>query len=214
MMNNNSIKRLTIAACMACMIGSGCEKNHSTSKSSSAPPKASSSRPIIQPVSKTVSTGSQLDLTGLTMKVPNGWKAETVPAGPMSPKAVYRLSKAGHDEEDGMVRVTYFPGMKGKDEMNINRWLAQVTRDDGSTITRDDAKISTTQINQVRLTVVDVMGIIKITMRAMAKPNSRMVAAIVDHPQGPHFVVAAGGVATMQKWETELMKFLNSAAVK
>lgn len=213
-MKIDSLKRLMIAACIASMIGSGCEKNHSASKSSSAPPKASSSRPIIQPVSKSVSSGSQLDLTGLTMKVPKGWKAESVPRSPMSPKAVYRLSKAGHDEEDGMVRVTYFPGMKGKDEMNIDRWLGQVTRDDGSTISRDDANISTTESNQVRLTVVDVIGTVKITMRAMAKPNSRMIAAIVDHPQGPHFVVAAGGVATMQKWETDMMKFLHSATVK
>lgn len=213
-MKIDSIRRLMIAGCLVGMIGSGCEKSNTTSKSSSSPPKAASSRPIIQPVSKSVSTGSQLHLTGLTMKIPDGWKAESVPAGPMSPKAVYRLSKAGHDAEDGMVRVTYFPGMKGKDDMNIERWLGQVTNDDGSTITRDDASISTTQSNQVRLTVVDVMGTIKITMRAMAKPNSRMIAAIVDHPQGPHFVVAAGGVATMQKWETDLMKFLHSAAVK
>ena len=203
-------QRLFVAVCLAGLGGWGCEKSEPADRPSTAPPKAASSPPIIPPVSSV----SRLSLTGLTMEVPRGWKFEPVSAGPMSPRAVFRLPKAENDEKDGMVRVTYFPGMKGKDELNINRWLNQVTKPDGSSISRDEANISVTEKNLVRLTVVDMVGTVKVTMRASARPNSRMIAAILDHPQGPHFVVAAGGVNTMKKWESDLHKFLQSAAVK
>lgn len=113
-----------------------------------------------------------------------------------------------------MVRVTHFPGMKGKDEMNIDRWLGQVAKNDGSTISREDTTITRSENNGVKLTVVDVSGTVRITMRSSAKPNSRMIAAIVDHPQGPHFVVIAGGHETMSKWEDSIHAYLQSAAVK
>ena len=38
-----------------------------------------------------------------------------------------------------------------------------------------------------------------------------MIAAIVDHPQGPHFVKITGGVATMKRWEESIDAFLKSA---
>lgn len=153
-------------------------------------------------------------LAGIAMSVPKEWKTEAVTPGPMSPKAVYRLPKQGSDEEDGMVRVTHFPGMKGKDEMNIDRWLGQVVKNDDSTITREDATITRSQNNGVKLTVVDVKGTVRVTMRSAAKPNSRMIAAIIDHPQGPHFVVIVGGLETMSRWEDSIHAYLQSATVK
>jgi hypothetical protein len=35
----------------------------------------------------------------------------------------------------------------------------------------------------------------------------------VDHPKGPHFVVAAGPAASMNAWEADIIKFLKSAEV-
>lgn len=148
------------------------------------------------------------------MLVPKEWKPETVTPSPMGPKAVYRLPKAGSDEDDGMVRVTHFPGMKGKDEMNIDRWLGQVTKNDGSTVTRDDATITRSENNGIKLTMVDIKGTVRVTMRSSAKPNSRMIAVILDHPQGPHFVVIAGGLETMSRWEESIHTYLQSASVK
>ena len=160
--------------------------------------------------------GTTLKLTGLTMTVPQGWVEEKVEATPMGPKAIYRIPKLDAAGEDGMVRITHYPNMKGKDkdDMNIDRWLGQVSKPDGQPLTRSDAKITTTEAGPVRLTVVDMSGSVKMTMRDTAKPNQRMIAAIVDHPQGPHFVVCAGPAASMEKWAAQIDAFLKSAKVE
>ena len=156
-------------------------------------------------------SGEKLRLAGLTLTVPQGWISQTVPPGPMAPKGVYTLPKADGDDEDGMVRITHFPRMKGMDKANIDRWLAQVSHSDGTPSNRDDAGIKITQERNVRLTVADLSGIVKATMRGTPRPGSRMIAAIVDHPQGPHFVVATGSIGTIQRWEGAIRAFLDSA---
>ena len=160
--------------------------------------------------------GTALKLTGLTMTVPEGWVEEKVEPSPMEPKAIYRIPKLDAAGEDGMVRITHYPNMKGKDkdDKNIDRWLGQVSKPDGQPLTRSDAKITTTEAGPVRLTVVDMSGSVKMTMRDTAKPNQRMIAAIVDHPQGPHFVVTAGPAASMEKWAAQIDAFLKSAKVE
>ena len=160
--------------------------------------------------------GNALKLTGLTMTVPEGWVEEKVEPTPMGPKAIYRIPKLDAAGEDGMVRITHFPNMKGKDkdDMNIDRWLGQVAKPDGQPLTRADAKITTTETGPVRLTVVDMSGSAKLTMKDTAKANQRMIAAIVDHPQGPHFVVTAGPAASMEKWAAQIDAFLKSAKVE
>jgi hypothetical protein len=154
-----------------------------------------------------------LKLTGLTLTVPEGWVEEKVEATPMGPKAVLKIPKTDPGGEDGVVRITHFPNMKGKDkdEMNIDRWIGQVSKADGQPCTRSDAKITTTEAGAVRITMIDLSGTVKLTMRDTAKPNQRMIAAIVDHPQGPHFVVSAGPAASMEKWAAQIDAFLKSA---
>jgi hypothetical protein len=158
--------------------------------------------------------GTPLKLTGLTLTVPEGLVDEKkVEASPTGPKAFLKIPKTDPGGEDGIVRITHFPYMKGKDkdEMNIDRWIGQVTKADGQPCTRSDAKITTTEVGPVRITMVDLSGTVKLTMRDTAKPNQRMIAAIVDHPQGPHFVVSAGPAASMEKWASQIDAFLKSA---
>lgn len=164
----------------------------------------------------TPAKGTALKLAGLTMTVPDGWVAEKVEPMPMGPKAFYRISKLDAAGQDGMVRVTHFPNMKGKDkdEINIDRWLGQVKKPDGTPLARSDAKITITETGPIRLTVVDMNGSVKLTMSNTAEPNQRMIAAIVDHPQGPHFVVTVGPAASMEKWAAQIDAFLKSAKVE
>ncbi len=167
----------------------------------------------VKPVAES-SKGKALQLTGLTMKVPAGWDEEKIEPTPLGPKAVFKIPKTDPNGEDGTVRITHFPDMKGKDEINIDRWLGQVTKPDGQPMTRLDAKITTLESASLRLTTVDMSGSAKLTMRDTAKPNQRMIAAIVDHPKGPHFVVSAGPVASMEKWAAQIDAFLKSAKVE
>lgn len=154
---------------------------------------------------------------GITLTVPEGWTEQNVTPSPMAPKAFYRLE--GNEKEDiasASVRVTYFPRMKGMDEANIDRWLGQVRREDGQPCTREDAKITTTDLTNVRLTVVDVSGSLSSDMggNGTVVAGQRMIVAIVDHPNGPHFVKVTGPSETVAKWAASVHAFLKSARVE
>jgi hypothetical protein len=165
-----------------------------------------------KPAEKSTAASGSLSLTGVKFSVPPGWVKEEVKPSPMGPVAVYKIPKANGGDE-GTVRITHYPNMKGKemDDRNIDRWLGQVTKPDGSPMTRADAKITTSQVGPVRLTTVDMSGSVKMTMGDAAKPNYRMIATIVDHPQGPHFVVTGGPATSMEKWAAQIEGFLKSA---
>ena len=158
-------------------------------------------------------SGSQLQLTGITFVVPAGWESQQIQPGAMAPKAVYQIPAQKTGDEVGIIRITHYPEMKGKDDMNIDRWISQVAKADGQPAARADAKIEKTETGNIRLTTVDVTGSVKMTMRDTGKPDHRMIAAIVDHPKGPHFIVAAGPAAAMKTWEADILKFLKSAQV-
>jgi len=183
-----------------------------TATSDAAPP-ARQPAPGVQvpPAGRSNIDGNTLRLTGITLTIPAGWVAEPVSPGPMVPVAVFALPKADGASENGSVRITYFPGMKGKDEMNIDRWLGQTARADGAPAQREDADIKHEDIGNVHLTTVDISGTVKATMRSTPQPGGRMIAAIVDHPSGPHFVVATGDAATIARWERAVHEFLHSA---
>lgn len=159
--------------------------------------------------------GSKLALTGLSMTVPAGWIQETAKPGPMAPKAVFKLSGVDGDPTGGSVRITHYPGMKGMDKQNIDRWVSQVRQPDGQPSTRENGKLTVTDRGAIRLTLLDITGSINTSMGAQneGKPNHRLIAAIVDHPKGPHFVKASGSVACMEKWEASILAFLDSAQV-
>ena len=166
--------------------------------------------------SKQSKTDSQLlELDGLSFTVPKGWMRQPQDKrGPMSPKAVFTIPGIKAEDAAGTVRITHFPTMKGKNDLNIQRWLGQVTKADGRPSTRKDATITKVDIGEVRLTIVDLSGSVRITMRQTPKPDHRLIACILDHPREPHFVVVAGGKMQMKRWQDEIHAFLRSAKVK
>ena len=95
-----------------------------------------------------VSDRAVLKLVGLTMNIPPGWGRPSVKSGQFSKKTVLALPKADGDENDGSVEITHFPGMKGMDEQNIQRWIASVTRTDGSPHTRETARVTVAEVGR------------------------------------------------------------------
>lgn len=185
-----------------------------TPQAEKAPPTMPANHPGGSPAAESAAAtidGSALKLTGVMLTLPKGWESEPAGSGPMAPVAVLRIPKLAPDGEDGTVRITYFPNMKGMDESNIERWVGQVAKADGQPATRADAEIKVAEMGNVRLTTVDLTGAIKLAMRDTAKPNTRMIAAIVDHPKGPHFVVSAGDAKSMETWGDQIVGFLKSA---
>lgn len=179
-----------------------------------APATEPAKAPAPTPAPATTATG-ELKLEGLKLTVPAGWVREEVEKSPMGPVAVFKIPK-GDGSDDGAVRITHYPNMKGKemDDRNIDRWVSQVNKSDGSPSTRADAKITTAEAGGVKLTIVELTGSVKIAMRDSAKGGHKMIAAILDHPKGPHFVVAAGPTASMEKWAAQIDAFLKSVKVE
>ena len=156
------------------------------------------------------SDGATLKLDGITLTVPPGWIVQhTRGTGPMAPKAVLSIPNA--NGEPGSVRITHYPGMRGMNEQNVQRWIAQARKPDGSPMTRADATVTGTTLGKMQLTTIDISGTIKATMRATAKPSQRMLATIMDHSAGPHFIVVVGDVDLIEISEPDIMDFFNSA---
>lgn len=213
---------------LAVLLVGGCKKSNESAppakSASSESPAAVQPKPMAHktPVeakphdtmasAKPTGDGDELVLEGIVMTAPKDWKeVDAGHGGPMAPKAIFQIPNDNGDP--GMVRITHFPAMKGKDELNIARWLGQVTQPNGMPSKREDAKVEMKQSGNVRLTIVDVSGSVKSTMRDAPKPGQRMIAAIVDHPKGPHFVVCAGSAELMEKRAADIMAFLESAKV-
>ena len=67
-------------------------------------------------------------------------------------KAQYRLPRVEGDPEDAELVVFYFQGSGGAPQANIDRWIGQFTRPDGSPI-GDAARTTNRQANGLPLTI-------------------------------------------------------------
>lgn len=154
------------------------------------------------------------DLDGITLTVPEGWIAEALDVNQQMPqlaaKAVFRLPPADGAEESAYVRVTQFREMKGKDQINLERWYGQFKQPDGRE-TRDVAKVENYDLGEVRVLLADISG--TTTVGGEAKPDQRMLSAIVDHSRGPHFVKVLGPEKTVAQWRDSVIAYLKSAKV-
>lgn len=213
MMSRSRCWFASVALACVVFLAPGCEK---PAEPEAATPLSPEKAKLIPSSSKPVPAPTQdgaVVLSGISMTVPDGWLAEAIMPGPFAPQAAFRLPKVEGDAVDCTVRVSHYPGMKGMDDQNIARWVGEMWHADGTRFTRDEVTIVTTEMGHVRLKVVDMSG----TMRAGVgragggQRSFRMIAAIVDHPKGPHFVKVTGGAASMEKWAGEVDAFLKSA---
>lgn len=158
---------------------------------------------------------------GVTFRVPVGWDAAPSAGGgafAASRKAQYRMAPAEGDAEAAEVVVTHFPGMRGMDEQNLQRWYRQFTQPDGQPTTEVTTRIDFQTVGGVGVLLVDIPGTMAggggMSGTATAdKPNYRMLAAILNHPNGPHFFKLTGPSASVEKWKGSAVAFLKSASV-
>ncbi len=169
-----------------------------------AKPAPDAAKPAAEP------GGASLQLVGVSFTVPAGWHREEVKSSPMGPVAVFKINNDGGACE---VRITHFENMKGMDDMNINRWLGMVIQPDGSPYTREAAKVESKEVGDVKFTVVDLPGTVTASMGGPdeAIPDGRMIAAIVDHGRGPHYVRVYGPSKAMELAAADVHAFLHSA---
>lgn len=129
-------------------------------------------------------------------------------------QAQYRLPRLEGDPEDAELVVFYFQGQGGSVQANIDRWVGQFSKADGSPAA-DLATVTQKEAHGIPLTVVDVSGTYRGSagpMMAPAAPKAdfRMLAAVAETSGGPWFFKLTGPVKTVAKWEASFHAFLQS----
>ena len=148
----------------------------------------------------------------LKYSAPPEWVSET-PTSSMR-QAQYRLPRVEGDAEDAEMVVFYFQGGGGAVQANIDRWVGQFTKADGSPAS-DIAKTSKKTSHGIPITVVDVNGTYVGGMGSMmggskSKPDFRMLAAVAESGSGPWFFKLIGPARTVGRWESSFQSFLDT----
>ncbi len=151
----------------------------------------------------------------LKFDAPSGWVSRT-PASSMR-VAEFALPHASKDTQDASLVLYYFGGQGGSVQANLDRWVAQMAQPDGSDSTAA-ARTSHLTTHGLPVTLVDVSG----TYVAEKSPGSpehynqpgfRLIAAVVETPDGPFFVKVIGPAATVGRWESSVTTFLESLRI-
>lgn len=163
----------------ALLAGFGCQKC-----AGAAPP----------PPPDSVADGPSRSAAGIRWSAPAVWTIE--PDRPMR-VVTYRVPHAAGENEDAECAVFFFgAGQGGGVEANLARWFGQFVQPDG----RPTAEVAGRQkrtINGLPVTTVDVSGTHLFSPAPMSpekvpKPGWRMLAAIVEAPQGAVFFKLTG----------------------
>lgn len=138
-----------------------------------------------------------VDVGGLKFKAPEGWEYQ-------HPASSMRRAEFGVRGEAGTAGlVVYFFGNQGAGsaQANIDRWLSQFKKPDGSSVaapqpvTRKIAGLKTTQVEAAG-TYVGGMGA-GAPHAAEGQPGQRMIATIVETPSGPFYFKFLGADETV-----------------
>ena len=197
---------LTLAAAALVFLLAGCSKKEE-------PGSRLAGGPALEPGSAH-STGAASPHGGgrLRWTAPPEW-VEEKPASSMR-KAQYRLPRAAGDAEDAELAVFFFEGSGGSVQANIERWIGQFRKADG-TPAGDIARTTHKQSRGIPVTIVDVSGTYLAGGMAMPgskpeKPDFRMLAAVAEASSGPWFFKLAGPAKTVARWEPAFQLFLDT----
>jgi hypothetical protein len=186
---------------------SGCSQNREEGKTSGSQPIA------LAPAHSSSAETTAATVSGLKFTAPGGWISEA-PTSSMR-QAQYRLPKVEGDTEDAELTVFFFQGGGGGVQANVDRWIGQFSKADGSPA-NDIARTAHKTANGIPLTVVDVTGTydgaMSMQKEPAVKPNYRMLAAVAEASNGPWFFKLTGPAKTILKWQPSFDAFLDSIA--
>jgi hypothetical protein len=167
------------------------------------PPSGGAAPPLPNPAGNAPAPGAGGGdaVTELAWDDPPGWRREQ-PSSAMR-RAQYKIPHAGADATDAELTViTFGGGMGGDNEANIQRWLGQLEQPDGRP-TSAVAQRRTLTVAGLTALVVEAPGRIRGGMAMPGAPppagfeRGRLLAAIVQTPNGPWFFKLTGGDETV-----------------
>jgi hypothetical protein len=162
---------------------------------------------LAQDESKTVAFGD----------APAGWKVVPARGEGMAPKLEFELPAAEGAADPARVTVHYFgSGGAGGWKANVARWASQFKNEDGSEVDPEKVKTEDADANGLKVKIVWLEGTwtpgrLVAMSPSPPKPGSKMVAAVVEGPDGPWFVRLVGPKKTVEKHEADYLKWLKSA---
>jgi hypothetical protein len=138
-----------------------------------------------------------IEVGGLAFKLPDQWKAE-------APRSAMRRAQLVASGSGGPAElIVYFFGPEGAGgaKANVERWVGQFTKADGSAVT--DAKQTSMKVGGLDVIKVDVEGEYGGGMGAPGqgqptKSNQRLLAAIVNSGGGPYYFKFLGPAETIK----------------
>lgn len=143
----------------------------------------------------------------LTWTAPPGWQA-------VKPASSMRLAEFVVPGESGAASLTVFyfgAGGGGGVEPNIERWIGQFKKADGS---RPEAKRAIRTVNGLTVHTVDVAGTYNAGAAMMGGAQDlseqRVLGAIVETAQGPYFFKLLGPAPTIAEQEQAFEAFVQS----
>jgi len=191
------------------LLAPGCTEEK-PSPAASAP--AATTPSVLPPMAAHESAaGPEKSLGSLKISVPAGW-VEQAPSSSMR-QAQFLLPRSEGDVADGELVVFYFgPGQGGSVEANIDRWVSQFGQPDGSS-SKDKAKTTKSEASGMAVTFVDLTGTYEAPIMPGAperhnSPGYRLLAAVVETPEGPWFFKLVGPEKTIAKWSQTFSQFI------
>ena len=155
-----------------------------------------------------------LSVDNLRFEVPTDWNAQKPDSD--ARKAQYELT--GPDTSDVASLVVYYfgPGGAGNLQANIDRWVGQFADPEGQP-PQEQSRVTARTVAGMRIHSVEVSGryIAQVTPGSddrYDKPNYRMVAAIIESPDGRYYIKAVGPRRTIDQHEEAIARFLDSVS--
>lgn len=136
----------------------------------------------------------------LKFEVPAAWVKEE-PANRMR-KAQYRVPDKEKRAADAELVLFFFGARAGSFEENVSRWAGQM---------RGSQPRTETLQGKCRVGFVDLSGEYAGDAGGDPVPNARMLAAMVETPEGPWIFKLVGPADTVGDWRDELVALLKAA---
>jgi len=136
------------------------------------------------------------EAVGLRFAHPADWKR--VPASSDVRAAQFAVPHAAADPEDAEAILFFFgKGKGGSAQENLDRWYSQFQGTEGHSA-KDDAVVTIRTVHGLKVTSVDLAGTYTgMGAGAPAKPNQRLLAAVIEGEDGPWFWKIVGPTATI-----------------
>jgi len=141
----------------------------------------------------------------VSIEAPATWKRVQPKSGMVETE--FAIPSEGNAADGGPLspgRMTVM-GAGGSVEANIERWYGQFSQPDGGS-TKDKSSTKTLKVAGRDVTLVDIAGTYKDSPggpfaggKAIDRPEYRMLAAIVEGPDGSYFLKFYGPAATVEK---------------